>query len=140
MSHENEKFLLHEDHSRPSDMVFDQHLRDHKACCASENGCRSSEHHLRIPTFLLSPTYILILHIFCFLLGISLVLKTIGGVTDVSSYYSDWVPISHELLREEALDTPETKFTGLPNDVNTKAWDDLITREYSLQIIGGSKY
>lgn len=48
--------------------------------------------------------------------------------TDYDNRYPDWVPVSYELQREDALDHIETEFSGMPNDANTKAWDDLITR------------
>ncbi|KUI70080.1 hypothetical protein VM1G_11685 [Cytospora mali] len=35
--------------------------------------------------------------------------------------------MSYELQREDALDKVKTEFAGMPNNTNTKAWDDLIT-------------
>lgn len=48
--------------------------------------------------------------------------------TDYDNRYPDWVPVSYELQREDALDKVKTQFSGMPDNVNTKAWDDLITR------------
>jgi hypothetical protein len=47
---------------------------------------------------------------------------------DFNNRYPDWVPISYELRHENPLENPESKFAGMPNEANTKAWDDLIAR------------
>ncbi|KUI54509.1 hypothetical protein VP1G_10666 [Cytospora mali] len=47
--------------------------------------------------------------------------------TDYDNCYPDWISVSYELQREDALDKVKTEFSGMPDDANTKAWDDLIT-------------
>lgn len=51
--------------------------------------------------------------------------------TDYDNRYTDWIPVSYELQREDALYRVKTEFDGMPNDANTKAWDDLIIRRSS---------
>ena len=54
---------------------------------------------------------------------------------DFDNRYPDWVPVSYELRRENPLETTGSKYAGLPNENNTKAWDDLIMRLCSIRTI-----
>jgi hypothetical protein len=42
--------------------------------------------------------------------------------------YPDWVPKTYELHEEYGAKDAESKYSGMPNDENTKAWDELIQR------------
>lgn len=53
------------------------------------------------------------------------------SLLDYENRYPNWVPVSYELQREDAVDKVKTEFSGMPNDANTKAWDELITRSFS---------
>lgn len=50
--------------------------------------------------------------------------------TDFDNRYPDWIPISYELRAEYALENPQSDYTGMPSDINTRAWDRLITRSF----------
>ncbi|KAF2113245.1 hypothetical protein BDV96DRAFT_648217 [Lophiotrema nucula] len=79
-------------------------------------------------------SYIALLHVICFGMIVLLYQRTsptkLRHDSDLSNWdnrYSNWVPVEWEVRKENALDDDAvSEFTGLPNDNNTKAWDDLI--------------
>lgn len=140
------------------DLILNQDKQHHGECSFLEGGHESEDRQLGHPTIsrLLS-AYYFILHLVCLLLAVSLFVATTVSkthpdlamlgtgsttaianaacpdipadvYTDYDNRYPDWIPVSYELQREDALDKVKNEFSGMPNDANTKAWDDLITR------------
>ncbi|KAK4212131.1 hypothetical protein QBC37DRAFT_425467 [Rhypophila decipiens] len=89
---------------------------------------------------ILSVYYLILLHLICLsLLGwLFLLGKFNAGMSsrqglemlDFDNRYKDWVPVTYELRAENALENPPSDFMGMPNEKNTKAWDELITPTY----------
>ncbi|KAK9419076.1 putative Tat pathway signal sequence [Seiridium unicorne] len=133
MSAEKASLLHDEECSLPDDQSLDQRRRHRVACCSLDSAHQSLDHRGSHSLSFLFRGYLLVLHLLCFCLVVALFL-TVSHISnldlamlDFDSRYPDWVPISYELLHENPLENPQSKFDGMPNEANTKAWDDLIT-------------
>ncbi|KAI0395497.1 hypothetical protein F5Y17DRAFT_192598 [Xylariaceae sp. FL0594] len=102
----------------------------------SREYCTShSSTHILAHSFL--SAYSLFLHALCFLLAAALIWQSLRvphstdlGILNFDNRYHDWIPISYEIRDEYAAENQPSPFMGMPNEENTKAWDDLITPTY----------
>ncbi|KAK9780442.1 putative Tat pathway signal sequence [Seiridium cardinale] len=130
MSAEKASLLHDEECSLPDDQSLDQRR---VASFSLDSARQSLDHRGSHSLSFLFRGYLLVLHLLCFCLVVALFLTVSRtsnldlAMLDFDSRYPDWVPISYELLHENPLENPQNKFDGMPNQANTKAWDDLIT-------------
>ncbi|KAM7186870.1 protein of unknown function (DUF3328) domain containing protein [Naviculisporaceae sp. PSN 640] len=127
---DEQKESLMSKHHRPSvDLTVEGGLNQQWPAC-SRCSSRSKKY---LASVIFSTTYLIILHIACLFLGAYTICIWIPGLAthedqllDYDRRYPDWVPISYELHREDEMSAGASKYAGLPNESNTKAWDDLI--------------
>ncbi|KAF2190063.1 hypothetical protein K469DRAFT_759479 [Zopfia rhizophila CBS 207.26] len=82
--------------------------------------------------------YLIFIHLVCLVLLGTVVCNTIYpsffGVEDAfDRQLPHLVPKNYELRKEYSSDHAHNKYTGLPNENNTKAWDDLVKRVILIQ-------